>query len=276
MHLQKRIKKTLGSLNLNNAKSFKDNGYLIIPKILSGELLDFIGIYAYNKARLEGQPYIRKFFDHDPEISQYFSGAGLSDGVNYDTPRQAVRKFTGGQIAFEGIGKTDHQVPNTPNFYCDLQMENLSDFLLPKIESAAGMKLLSTYTFFRVYKAGDILEKHIDRPACEISISLCLRKKGNIWPIYVNNTDYKMVESTVDRPTNLENMHQEHIGDTTSILLEEGDAVVYKGCELVHWRESYIEGMKQAQAFLHYVDANGPHSEWKNDKQSNKYFAQDK
>ena len=128
-------------------------------------------------------------------------------------------------------------------------MENLSDFLLPKIESATGLKLLPTYTFFRVYKAGDILEKHRDRPSCEISISLCLRKKGNIWPIYINNT---------------------------AIMLEEGDALIYKGCEVEHWREPYTEGTKLAQVFLHYVDANGPYTEWKNDKVPDKYFAQDK
>ena len=109
-------------MNLNNVKNFKDNGYLIISKILSRELLDFIGVYAYNRARIEGgQP-------------------------------------------------SDTQVPNTPSFYGDYVMENLLDFLLPKIESAAGMKLLPTYTYFRVYKAGDILEKHTDREACEISI----------------------------------------------------------------------------------------------------------
>jgi hypothetical protein len=28
-----------------------------------------------------------------------------------------------------------------------------------------------------------------------------------------------------------------------------------------HWREKYTEGQWQAQVFLHYVDANGPHAE---------------
>jgi hypothetical protein len=204
MHLQKRTKKTLGSLNLNNAKSFKDNGYLIIPKLLSGELLDFIGIHAYNKARIE------------------------------ETDQSILHEFI---------------VIDTPSFYGDFVMENLSDFLLPKIESAVGMKLLPTYAFFRVYKPGDILKKHTDRPACEISISLCLRKKGKAWPLYINNTD---------------------------IMLEEGDAVIYKGCEVEHWREPYTEGTKQAQIMLHYVDADGPYTEWKNDKDPDKYFAQDK
>ena len=232
------------SLELNSVKKFKDSGYLIIPKILSKELLDFIGIYAYNRARIEG------------------------------------------------VQSIDNQVPNTPSFLYDYIMENLSDFLLPRIESIIGMKLLPTYTYFRVYKAGDILEKHIDRPACEISITLSLRKRGNIWPIYFNNTDYKTKEGDnvefiaplqdpkiVDATSVeeiLEKMHKEHIGDTTSVLLEEGDAAIYRGCEVVHWREAYNEGTKLAQVFLHYVDANGQFTEWKNDKVNDKYFAQDK
>jgi len=232
------------SLELNSVKKFKDSGYLIIPKILSKELLDFIGIYAYNRARIEG------------------------------------------------VQSIDNQVPNTPSFLYDYIMENLSDFLLPRIESIIGMKLLPTYTYFRVYKAGDILEKHIDRPACEISITLSLRKRGNIWPIYINNTDYKtregdnvefiaplqdpkIVDATSVEEV-LEKMHKEHIGDTTSVLLEEGDAAIYRGCEVVHWREAYNEGTKLAQVFLHYVDANGQFTEWKNDKVHDKYFAQDK
>jgi hypothetical protein len=181
---------------MNDAKFFKDNGYLIIPKILSGELLDFIGMHAFNRAKIDGN-------------------------ITAEPP-----------------------FPNTPAFYADLTMENLSAFLLPKIESAAGMKLLPTYTYFRVYKPGDILPKHTDRPgACEFSISLCLRKKGKIWPIFITNT---------------------------AVMLEEGDAVLYKGCEVTHWREPYTEGMKQAQVFLHYVDANGSYTEWKNKERKKK------
>ena len=45
-----------------------------------------------------------------------------------------------------------------------------------------------------------------------------------------------------------------------------GAAVVYKGCDLYHWREKYVEGNWQAQVFIHYVDAEGPNAEWKYDK----------
>jgi len=47
--------------------------------------------------------------------------------------------------------------------------------------------------------------------------------------------------------------------------LKPGQAVVYLGCELEHWRKEF-EGDWHAQTFLHYVDANGDNKEWFLDK----------
>ena len=43
--------------------------------------------------------------------------------------------------------------------------------------------------------------------------------------------------------------------DGKAINLKPGDAVIYKGCDVKHWREPY-EGDYHIQTF-HYVDANG-------------------
>ena len=59
--------------------------------------------------------------------------------------------------------KFDSQVPNTPSFYCDPVMESLLKDLLPKMESFTGLKLFPTYSYFRIYKGGDILEKLLRR-----------------------------------------------------------------------------------------------------------------
>jgi PKHD-type hydroxylase len=48
-----------------------------------------------------------------------------------------------------------------------------------------------------------------------------------------------------------------------------GDAVIYYGMDKHHWREKYTEGQWQTQVFLHYVDAEGEHTEWIFDKRSN-------
>jgi hypothetical protein len=42
-------------------------------------------------------------------------------------------------------------------------------------------------------------------------------------------------------------------------MLRPGDALIYRGIELAHWREAF-QGEKMAQVFLHYVDRNGPNA----------------
>ena len=201
---------------IEHPKFFAENGYVVIPEMLTGELLDFVGIHAYNRARIEGA---------NPE---------------------------------------DNQVPNTPSFYGDFVMENLHDFLLPRMEKATGLKLFPTYTYFRVYKNGDVLEKHKDRPSCEISVSLSLRKKQeeDMWAIFIENKDYRKKRNLSD-------------GHTARAMLRQGDGLIYRVCECEHWRDKF-KGTKLAQVFLHYVDQNGPNAEWKDDKKPNKYFALDK
>ena len=143
------------------------------------------------------------------------------------------------------MGSGDDQVPGTPNGYGDFMMDGLLTSLLPEIERASGLKLFPAYSYFRVYKNGDTLAKHTDRPSCEISITLCLGfEKEKPWPIWI------------------EGPH-----GTSSVGLKAGDALLYRGMECPHWREAF-EGSLQAQVFLHYVDQNGPHAEWKFDKRT--------
>lgn len=139
--------------------------------------------------------------------------------------------------------KGDHQVPNTPFGYADPACELLLTELVPKIEAWSGRKVFPTYSYFRVYKQGDILAPHKDRPACEISLSLCLGYSSpEPWPLFVAGTN-----------------------GTFAASMQPGDGVLYKGTECRHWREAF-PGAMAAQVFLHYVDRNGPHAEWRNDK----------
>ena len=43
------------------------------------------------------------------------------------------------------------------------------------MEELTGIELWATYAFYRVYKQGDILKHHTDRPACEVSATICLK-----------------------------------------------------------------------------------------------------
>jgi hypothetical protein len=56
-----------------------------------------------------------------------------------------------------------------------------------------------------------------------------------------------------------------YVKNIEEVKMEVGDAVLYRGCEKYHWRDEF-KGKWQAQVFLHYVDQNGPHADWKYDK----------
>jgi hypothetical protein len=53
--------------------------------------------------------------------------------------------------------------------------------------------------------------------------------------------------------------------DPVKCLLNPGDAVIYKGCEVTHWRRKLAKGLINVQFMLHYVDKNGPYTEYKFD-----------
>ena len=46
--------------------------------------------------------------------------------------------------------------------------------------------------------------------------------------------------------------------------MKEGEAVIYLGCEILHGRKQ-LKHDSNAQVFFHYVDKNGPNTEFKDD-----------
>jgi hypothetical protein len=137
-----------------------------------------------------------------------------------------------------------NQVIGAHSKYADPVMESLLLKLQPTMENATGLSLYPTYSFYRVYRNGDTLDRHKDRPSCEISCTLSFNysyeDSDYSWPIFM---------------------------DGEAIHLKPGDIAVYRGIENEHWREpfTYPEQAWHVQAFLHYVDVNGPHAEWKYD-----------
>tara|TARA_R100001509_G_scaffold11810_3_gene6087 strand:- start:317 stop:874 length:558 start_codon:yes stop_codon:yes gene_type:complete len=113
-------------------------------------------------------------------------------------------------------------------FYGDPVMETLMLQKQKIIEKETGKKLLPTYSYWRTYTKFAVLEKHDDRPSCEISTTVFINGDKN-WPIYM---------------------------DGEPLTFEKGDAAIYLGCEIPHWRNEF-NGDYQFQTFLHYVDANG-------------------
>jgi hypothetical protein len=135
----------------------------------------------------------------------------------------------------------DMQCPLSLSIYGDEVFETELARLARLLSSTLGKEVLPTYCYARLYQKGEVLEKHSDRPSCEISITVTLDhdKSSIIWPI--------------------------NMGQPKNIFIEQGDGVVYKGCEIPHWRDEY-KGEWQTQAFFHFVDAEGEHKDHAFDK----------
>ena len=130
--------------------------------------------------------------------------------------------------------------------YCDPAMESMLVHLQPVLEQEVGFSLFPTYCYYRIYRNGDELTPHVDRPACEISATVCFNfnyDANNVWSIYIGGNQ---------------------------VDLFPGDLAIYRGCDVPHWREPFDKGQDawQVQAFFHYVDAHGPNAEWKWDKRA--------
>ena len=80
----------------------------------------------------------------------------------------------------------DVQVPGSYAKYSDRLMEVLLVKTIDTMQKKTGLKLVPTYSYTRLYRTGNILNRHKDRPSCEISTTLCLG--GDHWPIYLDPT----------------------------------------------------------------------------------------
>tara|TARA_R110000787_G_scaffold68988_1_gene153942 strand:- start:440 stop:988 length:549 start_codon:yes stop_codon:yes gene_type:complete len=134
--------------------------------------------------------------------------------------------------------KCDPDLSFTPSWSNDILMNTLLETKLPRMEKETNLKLFKTYTYWRYYMHGSVLDDHKDRPSCEISVTACIHQT-EAWPIHMNNNWIEM---------------------------KEGDAVIYLGCELEHGRKQF-EGDGCAQVFMHYVDSHGKYSHFKDDNE---------
>jgi len=168
-----------------------------------------------------------------------------------DLKYKVVKNFLTKEETELGVKYNIHRHRNNTTDFAPTQSNNrdtcyygdpLTDALLYNkidlMEKETNLELFPTYSYSRLYTYNAELKNHLDRPSCEISVTVMFGSCGTDWPIYMG-----------DKP----------------VLLEPGDACIYLGCELNHYRKTFT-GDWHSQMFLHYVDKNGPNVEWKYDK----------
>jgi Rps23 Pro-64 3,4-dihydroxylase Tpa1-like proline 4-hydroxylase len=127
----------------------------------------------------------------------------------------------------------DRQAPFSASCYNYIDFLELLTEKTKEVSEFVGETVLPTYSYARVYRQGDDLKIHKDRGSCEISLTVNLQG-GSDWPIWIKRPD----------------------GESVSVCLEPGDAMIYLGCEAEHWRDP-IPCDEYVQVFLHYVRSRG-------------------
>ena len=150
------------------------------------------------------------------------------------------------------LGEDQDQVDGAFARYNFPLYHDAHNIIMEALEMHLGIDLLPTYYFDRFYYEGQKLDKHTDRPACEISVS-----------IQVGSNSDKPWDFWFDTPNGKK-----------SVAMNDGDGVAYKGIDIPHWRDPlksrhskfkkwwYNINSKQDdtyhhQIFFHYVDAQG-------------------
>lgn len=121
--------------------------------------------------------------------------------------------------------------------------------LTPIIGEITGADLLPSYDYFRIYQKDDVCRVHSDRPSCEHSVSLTLAYSDGVpWPLQVGSTPVTREEPCV-----------EDFGDEpfTSVEMQPGDAVLYRGIDLRHGRTQPNPNQWSAHLFLFWVERAG-------------------
>ena len=131
-------------------------------------------------------------------------------------------------------------------YYADPLIEVLLLSAKEKIENKTGLELDPTYSYSRVYQGGEQLLPHTDRESCEISVTINVACTGEPWPIWMQYED----------------------NDPVKCILNPGDAVIYKGCEVTHWRRRLPMGELNVQFMLHYVNKAGANKQYKYDQRA--------
>lgn len=161
---------------------------------------------------------------------------------------QTCKNLTDRMFGLHRLGELekDPQCPLSDSIYGDPVFDKLLEELTEPLSEQLGISLNPAYTYARIYRPGEVLERHSDRPSCEISGTMTLGFEPNtsIWPIYFAQNEEDLVGSP--------------------LVINTGDLVMYRGNELPHWRPSF-KGIWQVQIFFHYVDKNGPHRDHKFD-----------
>ncbi len=153
----------------------------------------------------------------------------------------ALRRYYRDLIAGGGLTLGDFQVAERYQLGDEILARFFHRQLTRFVTRVAAEPVKPSYVYLAAYRPGADLKRHTDREQCEFSISLLLDyvpepAGASGWPLFLE-----------DRAA---------AGAAHAADLGIGDALIYRGRELVHYRNPLPQGHQSTSYFLHYVDAD--------------------
>lgn len=111
--------------------------------------------------------------------------------------------------------------------------------LTPLVARAVSHPIKPSYNYTIAYLEGAVLQRHTDREQCQYTLSLAIdatpdASRERAWPLRLESkTDQRLVE----------------------FLLAPGDALLFRGRELPHFRDQLGPGRTATSVLFHFVDA---------------------
>jgi hypothetical protein len=156
---------------------------------------------------------------------------------NFITPEKAQELYGYFKDAANKYPKAfsyDSQCPKSLAMYDFKWFLELLIDKIPFMSEVLEEPMFPTYSYARIYANEEVLNRHKDRHACEVSVTVHLGSDGTEWPIWFTKPD----------------------GETVSCNLKLGQAAIYLGTVSEHWRDEF-KGQEYGQVFLHYVRGRG-------------------
>jgi hypothetical protein len=156
-----------------------------------------------------------------------------------------LKEFVDQQAPLEMIESTPHAATGSYGEYGTALGDALLKLLVPRVTAIVGKAVVPTFSFLRIYAAGEGLKTHRDRNACEICVSLNFAhwtdNKSDApgsWPLFCNNEP---------------------------VICRVADAILFDGIHVKHAR-SPLTGPNCGILMLHYVYSDSEHRDEERDR----------
>lgn len=133
--------------------------------------------------------------------------------------------------------------------------------LTPLVSTITGTEVKPAYSYAATYVGGSILPPHTDRRQCEYSISFQLDYEptpaDNVspWGLYLEPLQHEGELPELGVSIGWDQLDSAERGaQPAPIHLANGDGLIYKGRELVHYRHALPGQHRSTSLFFHFVD----------------------